>query len=96
MHEFKPCACLAALCNIQASAAARDCQQLQSGSNINIHTFWEENVEMSWTLNPPAIQSSELKTQGKISLKKTEKEKDAEISFCSWEIYLQVDELFKT
>lgn len=46
--------------------------------------------------NPPATQSSELKTQEKISLKKTEKEKDAEISFCSWGIFLQVDELFKT
>lgn len=46
--------------------------------------------------NPPATQSSELKTQEKISLKKMEKEKDAEISFCSWGIFLQVDELLKT
>lgn len=104
IHKFKPCACLAAFCNIQASAAGRACQQLQDDSNINTHTFWEENVETWWNLNPPAIQSSELETQEEISLKRVEKEKDAEISekdaeisFCSWGIFfLQADELFKT
>lgn len=44
-------------------------------------------------LNPPGIQSSELEMQGKISLKKREKEKNAEISekdakiSCSWGIF---------
>lgn len=67
------CACLA--CNIQDSAAACDCQQLQNGSNISIHTFWEENVEIWCTLNTTAIQSSELKTQEEISLKKKRRRK---------------------
>lgn len=77
IHRFKPCACLSALSNIQVSAAGCVCQQLQDDSNINIHNFWEENVEPWWTLNPPASQSSELEMQEKISLKKMEKEKDA-------------------